>query len=672
MTVETQTESQTESKKETLGFETEVKQLLSLVINSLYSNKEIFLRELISNASDACEKLRFEALSDNVLYEGDGDLKIRVDFDEKKRTITISDNGIGMSREEVIANIGTIARSGTQEFFKALTGNNNKDSQLIGQFGVGFYSAFIVADKLTLTTRRAGLDADKAIQWESAGEGEYTLEAVNKDSRGTEIVLHLKEGEDEFAKSYRLREVIRKFSDHTSFPIIMKKDPPPPPPPAEASAEAVDSKDEDKAEAGDNKDEDKAEAKEPEIVEETVNQAAALWKRSKSEITESEYFEFYKHVSHDYQEPLAYVHSRVEGNNEYTSLLYIPTHAPFDMWDRERKHGIKLYVRRVFIMDDADKLLPTYLRFVKGIIDSDDLPLNVSREILQNSKVIESIRNASVKKVLGLLENIAKNEKEKYATFWKEFGKVLKEGPADDHNNRERIAKLLRFSSTHTDTETQDISLDDYCGRMQEKQKAIYYVTAESFTAAKSSPHLEIFRKKGIEVLLMHERVDEWLTSNLYEFDGKQLQSVAKGELDLGDLEDKDEKEKKEKVAEEFKDFVERVTKILGDKVKEVRITHRLTASPACLVTSEHGMSANLSRILSSAGQSAPGVKPIMEINPDHALVQRLRDEQSEDRFSEWTQILFDQALLSEGGQLDDPAGFVTRLNKLLLVMANQ
>lgn len=628
-----------EAHKETLGFETEVKQLLQLMIHSLYSNKEIFLRELISNASDACDKLRFEALTDDALFEGDNDLKIEVSFDKEARTITLKDNGIGMSRQEVIENLGTIAKSGTRQFLESLSGDQAKDAHLIGQFGVGFYSAFIVADRVTVSTRRAGLAAEHGVRWESSGEGEYSLETVEKANRGTEVVLHLREGEDEFLDGWRLRSIIRKYSDHITLPILMVK---------EAMGE----------------DEEQNE-------QETVNKASALWARAKNEITPEEYNEFYKHVAHDFDDPLAHVHSRVEGKLEYTSLLYIPKRAPFDLWDRERRHGIKLYVKRVFIMDDAEQLMPNYLRFVRGVIDSNDLPLNVSREILQHSKAIDSMRNGSVKKVLGLLENIAANEPEKYAEFWTEFGKVMKEGPGEDFANREQIAKLLRFASTHGDTPEQTVSLADYVSRMKEGQEAVYYITADSFPAAKNSPHLEIFRKKGVEVLLFHDRVDEWLVSSLTEFEGKPLQSVAKGELDLGKLEDEHEKEEQEKVAKDYEDLVNKVQETLGEKVKEVRITHRLTTSPACLVTGAHDMSANLERILKSVGQQAPTVKPILELNPEHPLVQRLRAEEGGQRFDDWTHILFEQALLAEGGQLEDPASFVGRLNQLLLDLSH-
>ena len=625
--------------KETLGFQAEVKQLLNLMIHSLYSNKEIFLRELVSNASDACDKLRFEALTDKALYENDAELKIRIAYDPKARTITVSDNGIGMSRQEVIEHIGTIAKSGTREFFQRLTGDEAKDAHLIGQFGVGFYSSFIVADKVTLTTRRAGLTAEHGVRWESDGSGEYTIETVEKAARGTEVTLHLREGEDELLNGYRLRSIIRKYSDHITLPIVMKKE-------------------EWDKDSGKNKltDED-----------ETVNQASALWARPKSEITEEQYHEFYKHVAHDFEAPLAYSHNRVEGRKEYTQLLYIPSHAPFDLWDREHRRGVKLYVRRVFIIDDAERLLPAYLRFVRGVIDSNDLPLNVSREILQESKDIEAIRAGSVKRVLSMIEDLAENHREKFATFWKEFGLVFKEGVGEDHANRERIARLLRFASTHKDAEEQVVSLADYVSRMKPGQEKIYYITAESFAAAKNSPHLEIFRKKGVEVLLLYDRVDEWVASHLTEFEGKPLQSVAKGRLELGRLEDETEKKEQEKEAGEFRELVEKIRKTLGERVKDVRVTLRLTESPACLVADEHDLNANLQRLLKAAGQKVPASKPILEINPHHPLVLRLREEARGERFNDLVQILFDQSLLAEGGQLEDPAGFVKRLNQLML-----
>ena len=625
--------------KETLGFQTEVRQLLQLMIHSLYSNKDIFLRELISNASDAADKLRFEGLSDAALYENDPELKIRVAFDRDARTLTISDNGIGMSRQEVIEHIGTIAKSGTREFFSQLSGDQQKDAALIGQFGVGFYSAFIVADRVTLTTRRAGLTAEHGVRWESEGAGDYTLETVDKPARGTEIVLHLREDADEFLSDYKIKSVIRTYSDHITLPIVMKKS------------------------------EWKDGVETPTDEDETVNKASALWARAKKDVSDDEYNEFYKHVAPDFEPPLAWSHSRVEGKQEYISLLYVPSHAPFDLWDREKRHGIKLYVRRVFIMDDAEQLMPQYLRFVRGVVDSADLPLNVSREILQSSRDLDAIRNGSVKKVLGLLEDLAENQPEKYVAFWKEFGKVLKEGPGEDFTNRERIAALLRFASTHTDTDAQVVSLKDYIGRMKEGQKEIFYITADSFAAARHSPHLEIFRKKGIEVLLLSDRVDEWLSSNLSEFDGKPLKSIAKGGLDLGDLEDEAEKTAQKEAEETLKPLVERIKTTLGERVKEVRVTHRLTDSPACLVTGEGDMSANLERLLKSAGQAAPTVKPTLEINPSHVLVTRLNSEADEARFADWANLLFEQALLAEGGQLDDPASFVRRLNGLLALL---
>ncbi len=646
--MEEMVEMTVDAHKETLGFETEVKQLLHLMIHSLYSNKEIFLRELVSNASDACDKLRFEALSDDALYEGDQELKIQLEFDKEARTVTIRDNGIGMSREDVVENLGTIARSGTKAFLDNLSGDQAKDANLIGQFGVGFYSSFIVADRVTVTTRRAGLTAEHGVRWESAGEGDYTLENVEKADRGTEIVLHLREEGEEFADGFRLRSIIRKYSDHITLPILMEKEAMPSAPGEEAE-----------------KEEDETVI--PEL--ETVNKASALWTRSKSDISDEEYNEFYKHVGHDWEDPLAWSHNRVEGKLEYTSLLYIPKRAPFDLWDRERRNGIKLYVKRVFIMDDAEHLMPNYLRFVRGVIDSADLPLNVSREILQHNKVTDSMRSGSVKKVLGLLEQMAKNEPEKYADFWKEFGKVIKEGPGEDFANKEQIGKLLRFATTHNDTEEQVVSLEEYVSRMKEGQEAIYYITADSFAAAKNSPHLEIFRKKGIEVILMYERVDEWLGSSLTEFDGKPLKSVTKGELDLGELEDEEEKKKQEESAKDFEALLKQVQESLGDKVKEVRITHRLTNSPACLVTGEGEMSANLERILKSVGQDAPNIQPVMELNPEHPLVAKLKGEEGE-RFDDMASILFDQALLAEGGTLDDPASFVGKLNKVLLEMS--
>ena len=627
--------------KETLGFQTEVKQLLQLMIHSLYSNKEIFLRELISNASDAADKLRFEALSDSGLWENDAELKIRLSVDKDARTITISDNGIGMNRQEVIEHIGTIAKSGTRQFFDALSGDQSKDSNLIGQFGVGFYSAFLVADKVTLVTRRAGLDAEHGVRWESAGEGDYTLETVEKPTRGTEIILHLRADNDDLLSSYQLQSIIRKYSDHITLPIVMRKEE------WDAEAQTMVVKDED----------------------DVVNQASALWARPKSEITQEQYDEFYKHVAHDHEAPLAHIHAKVEGKQEYTQLLYIPARAPFDLWDREQRHGIKLYVRRVFIMDDAKQLMPTYMRFVRGVIDANDLPLNVSREILQESKDIDTIRAGSVKKVLGMLEDLAQNQPEKYATFWDAFGSVMKEGQGEDFANKERIAKLLRFASTHTDTAVQNVALADYISRMKEGQDKIYYVTADSFAAAKNSPHLEFFRAKGVEVLLLSDRVDEWLISHLTEFDSKKLQSVAKGDLDMGNLTNEEEKQEQAQEADTFKEFADKIKATLGAQVKDVRITHRLTSSPACLVADEHDISGNLERMLKAAGQNAPNTKPILEINPKHGLVQRLKDQTDSDKFSDWSHILFDQALLAEGGQLEDPASFVQRLNALWLTL---
>ena len=641
-----------EAHKETLGFQTEVNQLLKLMIHSLYSNKEIFLRELVSNASDAIDKLRFEAISESKLYESDTELKISLSFDKDARTITISDNGIGMSRDEVVDNIGTIAKSGTRQFLDSLTGDQKKDANAIGQFGVGFYSSFIVADKVSLRTRRAGTASDQAVLWESTGEGEFSIETVDKELRGTEVTLHLKDDESELLDGYRLRNIVRKYSDHITVPIEMLKEATPPMPNEDGEIE-----------------EDKD--VEDVIEYEVVNSASALWTRPKSEITDEEYTEFYKHVGHDFEAPLARSHNQVEGKYEYTSLLFIPKRAPFDMWDRERQHGIKLYVRRVFIMDETEKLMPNYLRFVKGIIDSNDLPLNVSREILQNSKVLDNIRSGSVKKVLGLLQKMANNDKENYQTFWNEFGRVIKEGPGEDFGNRDKIAKLIRFSSTSDDKEEQEVSLDDYISRMKEGQKDIYYITADSFAAAKNSPHLEVFRKKGIEVLLLTDRVDEFLMSSLPTYEEKNIVSVARGELDLGEMEDEEEKKEHEKTQEEYKDFLKKVTDSLGDDVKEVRMTSRLTDSPACLVTGEHDMSANLERLLQQAGQDVMGHKPIFELNPEHPLIKRLSTDVDGERFDDWTRILFEQALLSEGGQLEDPATFVSRLNKMLLELTS-
>ena len=630
----------TTTAKETLGFQAEVKQLLELMIHSLYSNKEIFLRELISNASDAADKLRFEALSNNALYESDPDLRIRISVDKAARTLTVSDNGVGMSREEVVKNIGTIARSGTREFFRSLTGDQARDAHLIGQFGVGFYSSFIVADRVTLLTRRAGAPAGEGVRWEcdiGQGSGEYTIETITKETRGTEVILHLREGEDELLDHFHLQQLVRKYSDHIAIPIVMKKqvwDP------------------------------EKSEYRATE-EDETVNRASALWVRPKSEITDEQYVEFYKHIAHDPEPPLAWTHNRVEGRQQYTQLLYIPSKAPFDLWDREHRHGLKLYVRRVFIMDDASQLLPAYLRFVRGLVDSNDLPLNVSREILQQSRDIEAIRAGCVKRVLGLLEDLAANQPEKYRTFWKEFGRVLKEGAAEDPASRERIAKLLRFSSTHTDGEDQAVSLADYVARMKEGQDRIYYVTADTFRAARNSPHLEIFRKRGIEVLLLHDRIDEWLVANLISFEEKPIVSVARGELDLGKVETEDERKGAQEQADAAQALVDKLKRVLGTRVKDVRVSTRLTESPSCLVADEQDIGGNLARILKAAGQALPDFKPILEINASHPIVRRLAPD--DERFADWANLLFDQALLAEGGQLEDPAQFVKRSNELML-----
>ncbi len=634
----------TVAEKQTLGFQAEVKQLLQLMIHSLYSNKEIFLRELISNASDASDKLRFEAINNDALFEGDSELGITIDFDKTARTISITDNGIGLSQQEAIEHLGTIAKSGTKEFFSKLSGDQQKDAALIGQFGVGFYSGFIVADRITVESRRAGLPAGQGVRWESGGEGDFTVETIDKPKRGTTITLHLREGEDELLSAWQLRSIIRKYSDHISLPIQMRKE---------------------------EWDEDKKEMVVRDELE-TINQASALWARSKSDITDEQYKEFYKHVSHDFAEPLTWTHNRVEGRSEYTQLLYIPARAPFDLWDRNQRSGIKLYVKRVFIMDDAEQLMPVYLRFVKGVIDSNDLPLNVSREILQESRDVKVIREGSTKRVLGMLEELANadapEKKEKYASFWKEFGQVLKEGIGEDTPNKERIAKLLRFASTQNDNDTQSVSLADYVSRMKDGQDKIYYVTADSWTAARHSPHLEIFRKKGVEVLLLTDRVDEWMLSFLSEFEGKQLLSVAKGDLDLGKLEDETEKKQKEETQAEYKELIEKMKKSLDEKAADVRVTFRLTDSPACLVAGEHELSGNLLRMLKAAGQKAPDSKPILEINPNHPLVQRLKYEDA--KFDDWSSIMFDQAMLAEGGQLADPAGFVKKLNDMLLGMA--
>jgi molecular chaperone HtpG len=630
-----------ETGKETLEFQTEARQILHLMTHSLYSNKEIFLRELISNASDACDKLRFEALADGDLYEGDGDLKITVDFDKDNNTVTITDNGIGMTRDEIIENIGTIASSGTRKFLESLTGDQAKDAQMIGQFGVGFYSSFIVADKVTVTSRRAGVDKSEAVRWESDGQGSFTLENAEKGSRGTVVTLHLKEGEEEFADNFRLRNIIKQYSDHISLPINMQK-----------------------VDYGTDKDEEDKKDAEPEY--ERVNSASALWAKDKKDISDDEYREFYKHVSHDFQDPQTWIHNKVEGNQSYTSLFYIPAKAPFDLFDRDHKRGVKLYVKRVFIMDDAEHLMPNYLRFIKGVVDSDDLPLNVSREILQQNKVIDRIRGASVKKVLGKLEAMAKDQPEEYASFWKTFGQVMKEGPIEDFSNKERVAKLLRFASTETNSEDQTVTLEDYVGRMKEGQEKIYYITAESFAAAKNSPHLEVFRKKGIEVLLLSDRIDEWLVSHMTDFDGKSLQSVARGDLDLGKIGDEEEEKTREEANEEFKDVIERVKKSLGDRISAARMSQRLTDSPSCLVLNEQDMSAQMQQILEAAGQYAPKAQPILELNSEHRLVAKLKEIKEDDSFNDWVSLLFEQAQLAAGNQLEDPAGFVMRVNRLL------
>ena len=633
-----------EVKKETLGFQTEAKQLLHLMIHSLYSNKEIFLRELISNSSDAIDKLRFASLADDSLLEGDGDYQVHVDVDKEANTVTISDNGIGMTRDEVVENLGTIAKSGTAAFLESLTGDQQKDSQLIGQFGVGFYSAFIVADRVEVHTRKAGTSAEEGVLWESHGESEFSIEQKDKSSRGSSITLYLKSDCDEFADDFRVRSVIKKYSDHISVPVMMVK---PPAPPAEG---------------------EDAPAEDAAIEYEAVNAATALWTRSRSEVSDEEYNEFYKHVSHDFEDPLTWSHNRVEGKLEYTSLLYIPKRAPFDMWNREASRGLKLYVQRTFIMDDAEQFLPLYLRFVKGVIDSNDLPLNVSREILQQDASVDSMRTAVSKRVLDMLAKLAKGDD--YSAFWNEFGQVLKEGPAEDFANKEKIAKLLRFATTHTDKETQDHSLEDYLGRMQEGQDKIYYVVAENFNTAKSSPHLEVFRKKGIEVLLLTDRVDDWLMNHLQDFDGKQFQDVARGALDLDGATD-EEKAEQEKLQKDSEALVERMAKVLDDKVAEVRATTRLTESPACLVVGDFDMGAQMRRIMEAAGQEVPESKPILEINPGHPLLTMLDVEPDEDRFADLASIIFDQANLAEGGQLDDPAAYVSKLNKLLLQMSD-
>ena len=638
MVDQTQDSQKQDTTARTMGFQTEVKQLLHLMIHSLYSNKEIFLRELVSNASDACDKLRFEAIANPELLADDSDLRIRVSYDPELKTITISDNGIGMSEDEVINNLGTIARSGTKEFFSKLTGDQKKDTQLIGQFGVGFYSSFIVADEVIVRTRRAGLAANEAVEWQSKGEGEFSIKNIEKDSRGTDIILFLKEDSEEFLNSWQLRNIMQRYSDHISIPVQMEKE---------------------------DYDQEKGESIKSGQWE-TINQASALWTRNRNEITDEQYQEFYKHISHDFEDPLAWTHRKVEGLNEYTQLFYIPKRVQFDLWDRDAKHGLKLYVKRVFIMDDAEQLLPMYLRFVRGVIDSSDLPLNVSREILQESRDVRAIRDGSTRSVLAMLEDLAENRQEDYKAFWNEFGQVLKEGMGEDQSNQERLSKLLRFASTHDNSETQEVSLADYVSRMKEGQEAIYYVTADSYAAAKSSPHLEIFRKKGIEVLLMSDRVDEWMMSFWSEFDGKKLVSVSKGALDLEELADDDEKKRQEEVSEEFKPLIERLQNALGDQIKEVKVSWRLVDSPACVVVAQHELSPHLLSMLKAAGQEVPDVKPTLEINPDHALIKRIEASSDED-IADWAAVLLDQALLSEGAQIADPAAFVKRMNRLFM-----
>ena len=624
------------TNQETRGFQSEVKQLLQLMIHSLYSNKEIFLRELISNASDAADKLRFKALSNPALYEGDGELRVRVSFDTDKGTLTISDNGIGMTREQVIDHLGTIAKSGTKEFLTALGQDQAKDSQLIGQFGVGFYSAFIVADKVTVKTRAAGEATDKGVLWESAGEGEYSVADIEKKSRGTDVILYLREEEKEFLNDWRLREIIGKYSDHIGLPVEM------------LTKEYDD------------------EGKETGEKWEKINKSDALWTRSKNDISDEEYKEFYKHLSHDFADPLLWAHNKVEGNQEYTSLLYVPSKAPWDLFNREHKHGLKLYVQRVFIMDDAEQFMPNYLRFMRGLIDSNDLPLNVSREILQDNKTTAALRKALTKRSLQMLEKLAKEDADKYQQFWKEFGLVLKEGPAEDFGNKETIAKLLRFASTHNDSSEQTVSLEDYVARMKEGQKAIYYITADSYVAAKNSPHLELFNKKGIEVLLLSDRIDEWMLSYLTEFDGKALQTITKADLDLGDLADKEENEAQKEQDKAFDSFIERVKTLLGERVKEVRLTHRLTETPAVVSTGNDQMTTQMAKLFAAAGQPVPEVKYTFELNPEHHLVKKVADIADEAEFADWVELLLEQAMLAERGSLENPAAFIKRINKLL------
>lgn len=630
--------------KQTHGFQTEVKQLLQLMIHSLYSNKEIFLRELVSNAADAADKLRFKALSDNALYENDGELRVRLSADKDAGTLTVSDNGVGMTQEEVIRNLGTIAKSGTSEFFNQLSGDQAKDSNLIGQFGVGFYSAFIVADKVTVITRAAGANASEGTIWESQGEGDFTIETTEKATRGTDIILHLRDEEKEFLDNWRLRSIVTKYSDHISIPVEMWKEP----------TEEMDGPDGEKIPGQPGQ-------------WESVNKATALWARDKSEVSDEEYNEFYKHISHDFADPLLWAHNKVEGKTEYTSLLYIPAKAPFDLWNRDQKNGLKLYVQRVFIMDDAEQFMPTYLRFVKGLLDSNDLPLNVSREILQDNKITQAMRQGCTKRVLQMLEKLAKNEAEKYQSFWKEFGNVLKEGPAEDFSNKEKIASLLRFASTHDDSSAQTVSLDTYIERMKEGQEKIYYITADSFEAAKNSPHLEIFRKKGIEVLLLSDRIDEWLMSHLSDYSEKSFQSITKGDLDLGDLDDEESKKAQEEAEKQVEGVIERVKNVLGSRVKDVRFTHRLTDSPACIVADDFGMTTQMAKLMEAAGQAVPEVSYHFELNPEHKLVKLLADIQDEELFGKWSEVLFEQASLSEKGSLKDPASFVNKLNSLLL-----
>jgi len=631
----------TAEAKQTLGFQTEVKQLLHLMIHSLYSNKEIFLRELISNASDACDKLRFLALNQNDLLAEDGELKVRIEFNKEANTVSVIDNGIGMSRQDVIEHLGTIAKSGTAQFLTSLTGDQKKDANLIGQFGVGFYSAFVVAHKVEVYSRKAGLPAEEGVRWESEGEGEFSVESLLLPQRGTRIVLHLRESESEYADGWRLRSIIRKYSDHISFPIVMTK---------EHYGE---------------------EEKEKPAEDEIVNKATALWTRPRTEIKDEDYQEFYKYISHDFEDALAWSHNKVEGNQEYTSLLYLPKRAPFDLYNRDKPRGLKLYVQRVFIMDDAEQFLPLYLRFIKGVLDSNDLPLNVSREILQSNKTVESIKGALTKRILDLIARLATDDDaEKYATFWKNFGQVLKEGPAEDFANREKIMKLMRFASTLNGTDAQTVNLDEYIGRMKDGQEKIYYISGETYAAAANSPHLEFFRKKGIEVLVMYDRIDEWMMSHVFEYGGKSFQHVAKGELDLDKLGSEEDKAEQEKIAKEAESLVKRIKDVLADKVSDVRVTHRLVDSPACLVVGEHDMGIQMRQIMKSVGQAMPEAKPAFEVNPQHPLVNRLDQESDEDRFKELVWVLFDQATLAEGGHLADPAEYVQRVNKLLLELS--